>query len=252
MKFIRNLITLLALVLNGNIQAQKTILTDEQTWIGVFNQTRFSNKWGSWTDIHFRMKDDFIKEPSQFLIRVGPTYYINDDVRFTLAYNFVNHFPDETHPNVSQIEHRPFQQIQWYTKFPKSRLMQWIRLDERFRQNLNPNGTIGEGYNFNWRIRYNYALFLPLTKKGLKPGSIQALLNNEIMFNFGKKIVFNSFDQNRLFAGLVYQFTKESHIQLGYMNVFQQQATGNKYRSLHCIRLFYLHNIDLRKKPAGH
>mgnify|MGYP001012202436 CR=1 FL=1 len=229
------------------LYSQKTILTDEQTWFGIFNQNRFSDKWGTWTDIHYRLKNNFINDPSQFLIRVGPTYYLTDDVRLTVAYNFVNHFPDEMHPNESQIEHRPFQQIQWYTRFPHARLMQWVRLDERFRQNLN-NGAVADGYNFNWRIRYNYALFLPLTKKGLNPGSFQAVLNNEIMFNFGKKIIYNSFDQNRLFAGFVYQFTKESHIQLGYMNVFQQQATGNKYKSIHAIRLFYLHNIDFRKK----
>ena len=104
--------------------AQKTILSDDQTWIALFNQTRISEKWGSWTDVHFRLKNDFIKDPSQFLIRVGPTYYITDDVRHTVAYNFINHFPDEAHPGISQSEHRPFQQLQWYTRFPKTRLMQ--------------------------------------------------------------------------------------------------------------------------------
>lgn len=130
--------------------------------------------------------------------------------------------------------------------------MQWIRLDERFRRTLRKDGTIEEGYDFNWRVRYNYAWFLPLNKKGLIPGSFQGLINNEIMFNFGKNIVFNTFDQNRLFVGLVYQFTKESHLQVGYMNVFQQQAIGNKYRSLHCVRVFYTHNVDLRKNHSVH
>jgi len=236
-------------VLCGASAAQKTIFQEDQTWLAIFNQTRFSKRWGFWTDVHFRLKNDFIKDPSQFLIRLGPTYYITDDVRFTVAYNFVNHFPDKNHPDVSQPEHRPFQQLQWYTRFPKSRLMQWIRLDERFRRKLNAE-KLAEGYDFNWRIRYNYVLFVALGKKGFSPGSIQLVLNDEIMFNFGQKIVYNYFDQNRLFAGLAYQFTKESHVQLGYMNVFQQQAAGNKYRSLHCIRLFYFHNLDWRKNQT--
>jgi Protein of unknown function (DUF2490) len=247
----RNVLACVCTLLCAISIAQKIIVSDEQAWFGVFNQTRFSNKWGSWTDVHMRLKNDFIKEPSQFLIRVGPTYYLNDNVRFTVAYNFVNFFPDETHPNISIVEHRPFQQIQWYTKFPKSRMMQWIRLDERFRQNIKSNGTLGEGFNFNWRVRYNYILFLPLSKKGLAPGSIQAVLNDEIMFNFGKNIVYNSFDQNRLFAGLAYQVSPEAHVQLGYMNVFQQLASGNHYKSLNCIRAFYFHNFDLRKKEKN-
>ena len=31
------------------------------------------------------------------------------------------------------------------------------------------------------------------------------------------------------------------------MNLFQQLAAGNRYRSNHVARLFYFHNLDLRK-----
>jgi hypothetical protein len=62
----------------------------------------------------------------------------------------------------------------------------------------------------------------------------------------GKQIVYNYFDQNRLFAGLAYNVNATANIQLGYMNVFQQLPAGNRYRSLHVARIFYFHNIDLR------
>ncbi len=235
----------------GILGAQKNIHHEEQTWFGIFNQTRFSKQWGSWTDIHFRLKDDFIREPSQFLIRLGPTYYFSDDIRLTVAYNYIHHFPEGMQRPVALGEHRPFQQLQWYTRFANKRLMQWLRLDERFRKNTNAEGQPVQGYHFNWRMRYNFALFVPLSSKGLAPGTLQILVNDELMINAGKNIEYNTFDQNRLFAGLVYQFTKESHVQLGYMNVFQQQESGNKYRSIHAIRLFYFHNIDLRKGGRG-
>jgi hypothetical protein len=32
------------------------------------------------------------------------------------------------------------------------------------------------------------------------------------------------------------------------MNLFQQSAAGNKYKSINAARLFYFQNIDLRKK----
>jgi len=39
-------------------------------------------------------------------------------------------------------------------------------------------------------------------------------------------------------------------VQFGYMNLFQQLAAGNKFRSIHTMRLFYFQNVDLRKKGS--
>lgn len=234
------------------LQAQKIITEDEQTWLGVFNQYRFADRWGIWNDVHFRLKNDFVQKPSQFIIRVGPTYYLTDDVRLTLAYNFINHFPDDGHQNISQPEHRLMQQVQWFTKIKQSRLMQWVRLEERWRHKIKNDDELAEGFNFNWRMRYNFALFVPLTKKGLNPGGLQFLINDEVMFNIGENIVYNYFDQNRFFLGLVYQTNSHAHVQLGYMNVFQQLPAGNRYRELHAIRLFYFHNFDFRKSAEKH
>lgn len=41
---------------------------------------------------------------------------------------------------------------------------------------------------------------------------------------------------------------KHDNLQVGYMNVFQQVAAGNRYRSIHRARLFFFHNLDGRKK----
>jgi hypothetical protein len=241
---------LLILFTQGAI-AQKTFVQEEQTWFGMFNQIRLSERWGIWHDSHFRLKNDYVNDPSQFLIRVGPMFYLHNDLRVTVAYSFINHFPEDNHKNISVPEHRPFQQVQWFTRQGPTRLMQWVRLEERFRRNIKNDDELADGYNFNWRIRYNFALFIPLSKKGLEPKSLQFLINDEIMVNFGKNIVYNYFDQNRLFGGFVYQITKESNIQLGYMNIFQQQAAGNKYKNQHTIRLFYFHNFHFNHEDAA-
>jgi len=234
------------------LSAQKTVTEDGQTWLAFFNQSRFSERWGLWTDVHFRLKNDFVNDPSTFIFRAGPMYYLTDDVRITTAYNFINHFPDEAHKNISQPEHRLMQQVQWFTKIKQSRLMQWVRLEERWRQKIKNDDELAEGFNFNWRMRYNFALFVPLSSKGLGAGGFQFLVNDEVMFNFGETIVYNYFDQNRFFLGLVYQSTDHSQFQLGYMNVFQQLAAGNRYREQHAIRLFYFHNFDFRKSVEKH
>ncbi|TGE25741.1 DUF2490 domain-containing protein [Hymenobacter aquaticus] len=240
----RLLLLALFLFLAAPLRAQKEYVREQQTWLGVFNQNRFSQRWGSWTDLHLRLHDHFVQAPFQTVARVGLTYYLTDDVRLTGGYAYVHHFPDGAR-TISQAEHRPWQQVQWFTKFPRARLMQWVRLEERFRRTIRQNERLDE-FDFNYRTRYNAALFLPLSKRGFEPGGVQFLLNNEVMMNFGKEIRLNYFDQNRLFAGLVYQVNKHAQIQGGYMHLFQQLPAGNVYRNQHTIRVFYFHNFDLR------
>jgi hypothetical protein len=223
-----------------------------QAWMGYFNQTRLSDKWGFWLDLHLRTKENFFDKFSQSIIRTGATYYLNNDAKLTAGYTYVTHYPADNHPDIAQPEHRLWQQIQWHSKFPKLRLMQWFRLEERWRKKILANGDLGEGYNFNYRIRYNFLAQFPLGKKKFTTGSLSAVLNNEVHINLGKEITYNYFDQNRFFIGLNYQVNKTGNLQFGYMNLFQQLPAGNKYKANSAARLFYFHNLDLRKKKPLH
>lgn len=217
-----------------------------QVWVGYFNQTRFSDKWELWLDLHLRTKENVVSGLSQSVARVGITYYLNDDLKLTMGYAYFNHFPAENHKNISQPEHRPWQQLQWPTRYPKLRLMQRLRLEERWRRKILNEDEFDHGYLFNFRIRYSFLSQFPLNKKHFQPGTLSLVLNDEIHVNFGKQIVNNYFDQNRFFAGLAYHVNKHDNFQFGYMNIFQQLAAGNRYRSNHVARLFYFPNIDLR------
>ena len=226
----------------------KTTTYVEQVWLAYFNQTRFSNNWGIWVDIQLRTKDDFVEELSTFLARFGGTYYLNDNTKLTLGYAFINHFPADNHQNISQPEHRPWQQIQWHNKYSKLRTMQYFRLEERFRRKILNDDELADGYSFNWRLRYNFFLQVPFNKDGPVPKSLSFVLNDELHINFGEQIVYNYFDQNRFFVGLSYQVNQTDNIQLGYNNVFSQNSSGNQYRMMNGVRVVYLHNLDLRSR----
>jgi hypothetical protein len=227
---------------------QKQTQSVNQVWLGYFNQTRFSSKWGLWTDLHLRTKEDFVNDLSQGIIRLGLTYYLKDDVKLTAGYAFVNHFPAEGHQNISRPEHRPWQQLQWHTRYTKLRLMQWFRLEERYRRKIQDNDNLADGYDFNFRLRYNFFSQFALGKKYFQPGTFSFVVNDEVHVNFGKQVVYNYFDQNRFFLGLAYHVNRHDNLQFGYMNVFQQLPAGNRYRSSHVARVFYFHNLDIRKK----
>lgn len=233
-------------------QTSRQTTDEQQVWAGYFNQTRLLEKWGLWGDFHFRTTELFVKEPSKGIIRLGLMYYFNDDLKFTNGYAFINHFPEEGHANVSMPEHRIWHQIQLHNKYGKVRTMQWVRLEERFRRKIKNDNELADGYRFDERIRYNFFLNVPLSKRGIAPKTISALLNNEVMINLSKNNVYNVFEQNRLFVGLGYNFNSHAHLQLGYMNVYQQLAAGNKFKNMNTIRIFFFQNLDFRKQSNKH
>jgi hypothetical protein len=224
---------------------EKEFETREMFWLGYFNQTRFTDHSGLWVDLHLRMNDQFVGEVHTTLARVAYIYYFSDNARLDIGYANQIQYGHDGAPNVP--EHRPWQQIQWFEKKSWFNMMQWIRLEERFRKKVS-EGELTDDYSFNYRIRYNIGITIPITKKQVGPKTPFVFANNEVFINFGEEIVNNYFDQNRAFIGLGYQFTSHLNAQLGYMNIFQQLPEGNKYIRTNAIRLFVFHNLDFRKK----
>jgi hypothetical protein len=231
---------------SGSAQT-KTVTSVQQVWTAYCNQSRFSHKWGAWLDLHVRTKEDFFNRFSQAIARAGLTYYLNDATKLTIGDSYVRHFPSDNHKKISQPEHRPWQQLQWHTSYPRLKTMQWVRLEERFRRKILNDSTLAKGNHFNFRVRYNFLLQVPLGNSKIKAGDFSFILNDEVHVNFGKQVVYNTFDQNRFFVGLAYHVNAHDNLQFGYMNVFQQLASGTDYRSTHAARVFYFHTIDWRK-----
>ena len=224
----------------------KTVHNREQAWVAYFNQTRLTDKWGLWLDVHYRMTDNFVSRPLQLLIRPGVTYFIKDNLRATAGYGLIEHYPAKG-LQTTRTEHRIWQQISWNQKYPRLATTQWLRLEERYNEKVANDVKTGR-YIYTWRTRYNFSFFVPLKGNDIGPKVPYVALQNELFLSFGKNVVYNTFDQNRLFIGMGYQFNSNLNAQLGYMNVFQQNGSGNDYFSSHTIRLYVYHSVDLRSK----
>lgn len=226
--------------------AQKQIEEAEQIWLGYFNQTRFTSRTGMWMDVHMRFTNHYIKEKTFDIARLAYIYYLHDDVRLMAGYARAVRF---NRSGVHRVpEHRPWQQIFWTEKRTHFSLTQTFRVEQRFRRNVE-DSVLGKGYNFNWRFRYNFSVTVPLKGKEVTPGTPFVFLAEDIHINAGKNIVYNHFDQNRLFGGLGYQFTPTLNAQLGYLFIFQNQGLPGRYLHIHAIRLYVIHSLDLRKNP---
>lgn len=236
------------LLISFNVKAQTTKNPQylNQILLAYFNQTRLRAIWGIWADFQWRTKEDFINSFLLSILRVGVIFYIADNLKLTAGYAWVNYSPADNHKNISQTEHRLWRQFQWYAKYGRKGMVHWIRLEERFRHKILNDDVLADGYNFNYRIRYNWRYQLPLDKKANAPGATTFIINDEINVNAGKQIVYNYFDQNRLYAGLKIKLTAVSNLQFGYLNFFQQLAAGNQFKKVNALRLSYLQSIDLR------
>jgi hypothetical protein len=239
----------LVLCLSGYAQSQtKTFVNYEQIWLGYMNQTRFSQRWGIWADVQLRSKDDFVDSMSTGILRAGLTYYIKDQLKVTAGYAFINHFPGDNHRDISQPEHRFWQQLQAHGGGGRVKTMQWLRLEERFRRKIASDDALAEGYTFNFRVRYNYLVQWAIGKRPFAPRTFSFVLNDEVHINFGKQIIYNTFDQNRFFAGFHYFISSHTFLQFGYMNLVQQLASGTTYRNVHAARVLLFQNLDFSPK----
>lgn len=243
----KTVLSFFALLIAGVTTAQKQVSTSEQIWLGFIQQVRFSQRWGLTADMHFRTADNWMQRNNIALGRMGGIYFLNDQTQLSSGYAYFYYYPGENHPLDGRPEHRLWQQVLWAHNQPRLRLQNRLRLEERWRQHVDSRGGVVNGYDFNYRTRTQLQLLFALGKKPFAPGSLSLMLADEAMLNFGREIIFNTFDQNRIIAGIQLQVGKSDFLQAGYMHIFQQQAPGNKYRQSHVARIFYTHSIDLRR-----
>ncbi len=227
--------------------SQKQVTRFQQLWTGYFNQTRLSEHWGAYADLQLFTRDHLVSHLNETIASAGVQYYFGNSVRLTAAYSYVNVYPFDNHPSIPQLEHRPWEQVQWFTQYPRFRITQGFRLEQRFRRKTVPGDALAKGFTYNGRFRYAITAMLPLSDKAFAANTVSLVVNNEFFLNFGGRIVYNYFDQNRFFAGINYHISPSANLQLGYLNVFQQLPAGNQYRSINAPRIFFFHSLDVRR-----
>jgi hypothetical protein len=164
------------------------------------------------------------------------------------GYAFFNAYPLEASIKIAQPEHRLWQQVQFQKQYPKLTLTNTVRFEQRWRQKIIAPDKLDDEFNFNYRLRFGINLQYPLRHKKLEKGDLSLMAGNEVMLNLGKQIVYNYFDQNRIWAGLRYYFNTNNNLTVLYMNSFSQTPVAGLYRVFNTVRISYFHNIDLRKE----
>lgn len=242
----KHIFILFLLIASFSAQAQdeKEINNQVQFWTSVNSTWRLSDHWGVMGDFHVR-RNDFLKDPNFYFLRLGGVYWFNDKIslagggaRLWLAQPALDGGWNYA------VENRIYQQLLWRSVNGRAKFLQRIRNEQRWHEVLNPDGSVNR-IRFSNRVRFLFSAAIRIFEDEKKP---RLVLSDEILFHFGNEIVYNTFDQNRLFVGINHKMGKGWSFDAGYMMVYQQKYSGYQYDMNHTIRLFFYFSPDLRKK----
>jgi hypothetical protein len=220
----------------------KQVNQQTQFWTSLNTTARISEKWSVIADIHIR-RNNFMQDPNFYLVRGAGQYAIKPNFTVAAGYAHMWIAPSRADWQAFVNENRLYQQAIFVTAIGKVNLVQRIRNEQRWQQiivNDKPSGN----WRFTDRVRYLISATIPISNNPYMP---KPVISNELLVHFGKPVVYNTFDQNRLFLGIRQQISKPLSFDVGYMHVYQQKFTGYQYDVNHTFRLFFYYTPDLRK-----
>lgn len=209
-----------------------------QGWLGVMTQQRVSEGFSLWNDAH-------LVPGGFFVLRTGLTAHLPHRFAATAGYAFLGlNLGDR---GLIRPEHRPWAQLVHAHAVERWRLTSRVRLDARYRRNVDGDALIA-GYTPMFRVRLMFTARrdLPsLTVRGLTP---YVSLGDELLLNFGSEVERDRVDQNRVTAAA--GVSRGGHAwQAGYMNRAVVRRTGAVVMN-HTALLWLFANFDLRRRAT--
>lgn len=218
-----------------------------QFWTSVNSTIKFNEHWGLVADAHIR-RNNFINDPSFYFLRAGIQYQVLPDFNVTVGYGHMWIAPGRSDWQNFSNENRLYQQGILVSKIGKVSLVSRIRNEQRWQQIIEDDKPSGR-WRFTNRIRYLLSATIPVSKNNWVP---KLVLSNELLVHFGKPVLYNAFDQNRVFVGIKQQISKDWSFDFGYMMVYQQKFTGYQYDMNHTTRLFFYYTPKWKKGKSSH
>lgn len=244
---------------SGGFYAQNGLATDSQSeveetgvWVGAYLKLRLTDKMFYYGEHHYRRRNsldnvnDFAGRMRQIYNRAGLMYifneYFNVIVGPTLVANYTPRPGDDAYDNVvwePRIWH------QWLFSMPS---MGRVKIYHQFRFEHRWKKSNFKGSEFDYTNRYRYKLYayIPLNKKKIENKTLFLAPSAEIFMHSGKSIVYDPFEDFRVYTGLGYVLNKNITFFGGHMWTFGQKSTGYEYSKGHIIRLNVFVNLDLR------
>ncbi len=226
---------------------QKNVENQQLLWYGYYNKLQINQNWVLKSEVQERHFYQPLVQ-HQLVFRTNLDRRILDDINVSLGFVVFLQSPNdpESESTLMVPELRTDFGFNAKKKYKYFNVNQRFKVGARFFHQTENNELVG-GYQFsNFRMRYQLGLDIPLIKKQ-DAEKLILKIKDEVMFNFGKNIVKNVFDQNRIYIGLNYPMNKNLAFEAGYLNWFQQRPSGTDFYNRDIIRFSVFHTINLKK-----
>jgi hypothetical protein len=225
--------------------ASKQVSHNTLSWVSINSNLFLNKQWFIMADAHLR-ENNFFSSTSFIFGRVGLGYQFNKNLSAVAGYGNLLLSPTTAGWTTKSDESRIFEQIQFSAAYGKLKIVQRLRNEQRWVQIIANNTKTGNN-KFTDRVRYLFSATFPVFKTPKLP---QLAFADECMLQFGSAVVYNTFDQNRIFAGIKQKINNNLSFDAGYMRIFQQKNNGSSYTLSDCYRLFFYYTLPPKKSTT--
>ncbi len=219
-------------------------------WLGMYTKYRIGEKLFYYGEYHMRRRDHLIENMAQIYLRFGLSYLVNE--KFEVTGGIVTPFywaPEDQYSDEEQIDKvvnqfRFWQQFLFIQSMGRVKIYHQIRTEQRWKRDYLVNSP----FELTHRMRYKISTYIPLNKPKLQDKTVFFSGYNELFIQAGKPVLYNYFEDNRLFLGLGYVINENFQLQAGYMKSIQQKERGFDLNNRDIIRFSVYHNLDFTKR----
>lgn len=233
--------------------ASETNLRETGNWNGLYLKFRFTDKLFYYSEHHYRRRNsqdnvyDFVGRMRQSYNRWGVNIlfnpYFEGIIGPTLVWNFTPQ-PGNDALNKVVIEPRIWHQWLFITpQMGRVKMYHQFRFEHRWKK----DNDIGAEFDYTNRYRYKAYAYIALNKTTIQPRTWFLAPSAEIFMQTGKNIVYNAFEDFRIYTAVGYVFNKNYTFLAGHMYTIGQNNTGFQYGTSHIIRINLFVNFDFRK-----
>jgi hypothetical protein len=229
-------------------QDSRKVVQQSIEWVSVNSNLKLTKRLSILVDGQFRQVNQL--DPQQYQARTALEVKLNDHFSIVpLGYVYTWNFQYGKQPAMFiNNEHRVWQQVAYKHKIGRVHFEHRLRTEQRFLQHhTSANGEVTyDGYSdVQYRGRYRLSARIPLNGTKIEPGTYFASVYDEVFTSRGKNITYQRPDQNRLFAGIGYQFDKSFTLQGGFLYQMLVKSNGAMQENNFGVQLQFLYNIDL-------
>lgn len=245
---LRAVVLFLMIFLKGYSQQ---VSNNTNVWLHYSGKNKFSEKLSFTLEATMRYADGF-SQKQQWFVRPSLDYQFSKSFTASVGYTYYDTYVYGEIPmnKMTTTEHHVWLQGTFTHNLNDLKFTHRLRDENRFVgiATSNSQGELDiENYEYRNRLRYMFLLNHPLTKKEGK-AKLFAVLGDEVFMNIGVKEAKTVVQQNRIIAGLGYNFNAHHQIQINYIHQNIWNLKNTLLEDNPTLRISYITNFDWYKK----